>query len=109
MRSFQIESEQAGDRARLRYRVLLSQGAKAAKDFVGQIQFVLNGLRDGAATQVTLPEAAAANDRAYALSFRMFQRLEGVIDVPEGVSVRNVQLRVLENGAVRAQQAASVR
>ncbi len=108
IRSFQIDAETAGDHTRLRYRILVSQGAKAAKDFVGQVQFVINGLQDGHGTQVAIPADGAAADRNYALSFRMFQRLEGVIDAPAEVSVRSVQLRVLENGAVRAQQVASV-
>lgn len=109
IRSFQIESDSAGDHVRLRYRILVSQGAKASKDFVGQVQFVINGLQDGHAAQVAIPADGAVSDRNYALSFRMFQRLEGVIDAPADVSVRSVQLRVLENGAVRAQQVASVR
>jgi hypothetical protein len=108
IRSFQIEADTVGDHTRLRYRILVSQGAKASKDFVGQVQFVINGLQDGHATQVAIPADGAAAERNYGLSFRMFQRLEGVIDAPAGVSVRSVQLRVLENGAVRAQQVASV-
>lgn len=108
IRSFQIEREAGAEGERLRYRVLLSQGAKATKDFVGQVQFTLIAVQDGHSTQLTIPGENDANNRAFALSFRMFQRVEGVLEVPPGVSARSVQVRVLENGSMRAQQTASV-
>lgn len=106
IRSFQVERDVGGER--LHYRVLVSQPAKVARDFVGQVQFVLNGVHNGRGTQITIPERFDPDDRTFALSFRMFQRVEGVLDVPAGVSVRSVQLRILENGTLRTQQTTSV-
>lgn len=108
IRSFQVEREDAADGARLRYRVLVSQAAKATRDFVGQVQFVLVAVQDGRTETIEIPARQEADDRAFALSFRMFQRLEGVLEIPTGVQVRSVQLRVLENGAIRAQQTAAI-
>jgi hypothetical protein len=44
----------------------------------------------------------------FQLEFQRYQRIEGILPLPEGVQVRNVQARVLENGKVRAQQSANM-
>ena len=44
----------------------------------------------------------------FQLEFQRYQRIEGILPLPEGVQIRNVQARVLENGKVRAQQSANM-
>jgi HSP20 family molecular chaperone IbpA len=44
----------------------------------------------------------------FQLEFQRYQRIEGILPLPEGVQVKNVQARVLENGMLRAQQAANL-
>jgi len=44
----------------------------------------------------------------FRLEFRRYQRIEGILTLPEGAQVKNVQARVLENGKLRAQQSANM-
>ncbi len=90
------------DPAHLRYRVLLMQGGKNAGDFNGNYQLVVNVVQNGKNAMITFPKPdAAANFR---LSFKHYQRVEGVLDIPAGAVVKSVQIKVLERGTLRAQQ-----
>jgi hypothetical protein len=105
IRRFAVEP---GPGAALRYRALLTQGGRAEKDFSGAIQLVVSGSQAGKPTTWQWPEQGGTDARERArLSFKRYQRLEGSIELPVGVTIRSVQLRVLENGSVRAQQSAS--
>ena len=42
------------------------------------------------------------------MSFRRLLRVEGHFQVPEGAELTSVKLRVLERGALRAEQTASL-
>lgn len=90
------------DPAHLRYHLLLMQGGRNSQDFNGNYQLILNVVQNGKSAMITFPKAEAAAD--YRLSFRHYQRVEGVLDVPENAVVKSVQIKVLERGAVRAQQ-----
>lgn len=94
----------------LRYRLLVMQGGKGAAAFVGDLQFSLNGTQDGKSAALTIPgeKTPPAERGKYALNFKHYQRLEGVIAVPEGMSVKSVQARVLEKGRVRTQQSVNL-
>ncbi len=46
----------------------------------------------------------AAEADKYKLEFKYYQRMEGVLTVPEGAVIKAVQARVLEKGKVRVQQ-----
>lgn len=107
IRRFQVEAGDAPNQ--LHYRALLALGGRAEREFSGSFQLVVaTESTPGKATNWTWPEAGSADGRERTrLQFRRFQRVEGSIDVPAGVRVRSVQLRVLERGVVRAQQSAT--
>lgn len=107
IRSFQIERE-SGESVRLRYRVLVGQSAKASQDFSGGAQLTLVGVRDGRNVSVPVTAEMLRDPRSLTLSFRLFQRVEGVIDVPAGMRVRSVQVKIVDRGEVKAQQTALV-
>ena len=50
------------------------------------------------------PDAKAGESAKLKLSFKHYQRIEGQISLPEGASVKNVQMTVLEKGELRAKQ-----
>jgi len=84
--------------------LLMQQGGRKQGDFAGKVELVPSGLRDGrpwtadAAQAVTMP-----------LSFRQYRRLEGQFQLPAGVVVKQVQVRVLDaSGAIRASQSVSL-
>lgn len=88
-----------------RYRALLLQGGRSEKRFDGQLQLLVSLSFGGKTTTLVLPRRGAAETRdQMQVSFTRFQRVEGRFEVPAGAALKSVQLRVLEKGAVRAQQ-----
>jgi hypothetical protein len=81
-----------------RYRLLLSQGGEREREFQGHMQLLVNLTQDGRPMVVTEP-ANPGEAKAYQVSFKFYQRLEGTFRVAPGALVRNVQLRVFESGS----------
>jgi hypothetical protein len=92
----------------LRYRLLVMQGGKGAHDFVGNLQLTLSVVQGGKSAIMIFPDGNSSEVNKFKLSFRHYQRVEGVLTLPEGVSIKAVQARVLEKGQVRAQQSANL-
>ncbi len=88
----------------LRYRILVMQGGKGARDFVGELQYSLTLVQGGKSVMMQFPDPKAGEAGKLKLSFRHYQRLEGLIAVPDGATVKTVQAKVLDHGQVRAQQ-----
>lgn len=102
-----LKFELAADN-QLRYKMLVMQGGKAGRDFQGELQFNIALVQNGKPVIITLPDAKAAETAKIKLSFRHYQRVEGSLTLPEAVQVKNVQARVMDRGAVRAQQAVNL-
>lgn len=107
IKRFQIEPDTVPDQ--MRYRILLVKGGKPGGDFTGDLQFVLALQRDGNTVMMTLPRTGVPGGRGpdaapYRISFRLYKRIEGSFAIPPGSILKEAQVRVLENGAVRAQQ-----
>jgi hypothetical protein len=90
----------------LRYRLLLMQGGKGASDFNGNYQLLVTLVQEGKSAMMTFPKADEADK--FRLSFKHYQRVEGEIAIPTGAIVKSVQIKVLEKGALRAQQSANL-
>jgi hypothetical protein len=82
-----------------RYRLLLTQTGQRSKDFVGNLQFVVNLQQDNKKIVMQLPLEGEEADKAYKLNFRFYQRVEGSFRVSPGAVVKSVQVRVFENGS----------
>ena len=99
---FRVDSE--GTAGQYRYRMLLLYNGGGAKDFQGELQFLLK-LRQGKEdVMMSLPAEAEARSQRYRVSVKRFQRLEGVFTLPSGAILKSVEVRVLSEGAVRARQ-----
>jgi len=92
----------------LRYRLLVMQGGKGVQDFAGNLQLVVTVIQDGKSAMMTFPDGKVSDTDKFKLTFKHYQRMEGVLTLPEGVSMKAVQARVLQNGQIRAQQAATL-
>lgn len=92
----------------LRYRLLVMQGGKGDRRFTGSLQLALTTLQDGKSAMMTFPAGAPGEQEKFKLNFMHYQRVEGVLTLPEGVTTKLVQARVLENGQVRAQLSANL-
>lgn len=101
IRRFEVQPD--GQPGRMRYRALLIQGGRSERDFEGTLQLLVGGEADGNRTVLAVRQSAAGAE-PIRVSFRRYQRVGGLFDVPPGARVRSVQMRVLEGGAVRAQQ-----
>ena len=92
----------------LRYRLLIMQGGKGDRDFVGNLQLAVMVLQGGKSAMINFPQGNAADADKFKLGFKHYQRVEGVLTMPEGASMKAVQARVLERGQIRAQQSANL-
>ncbi|MDO9192379.1 MAG: hypothetical protein Q7U12_05740, partial [Undibacterium sp.] len=88
----------------LRYQVLVMQGGKGSRDFAGEMQLTLTLVQAGKPAMMQFPDAKAGESGKLKLLFKYYQRLEGVIAIPDGATVKAVQVKVLDRGQQRAQQ-----
>lgn len=105
VQNLKIEAQGPGQ---LRYRALVMQGVKNTKDFEGELQFSVNLVQAGKPVTMLFPDPKSGEAGKLKLSFKHYQRLEGVITIPDGATTKNVQVKVLERGVVRAQQAVNL-
>jgi len=92
----------------LRYRLLVMQGGKGDRDFVGTLQLAITVLQDGKSAMMTYPELNSRDTDKFKLGFKHYQRVEGVLTLPEGLEMKIVQARILDKGQIRAQQSANL-
>ncbi len=84
-----------------RYQLLLVQTGAKAKEFSGRLQLVLNLEQDGRKVVMLLPPGSgqAADARDYQVNFKLFQRVEGMFQIPHGAVVKGLQVRVFEGAS----------
>jgi hypothetical protein len=92
----------------LRYRLLVMQGGKVDRDFVGELQLTVTVLQGGKSAMINYPEGKPGEAEKFKLGFKYYQRVEGVLTLPQGVSIKTVQARILDKGQIRAQQSANL-
>ena len=91
----------------LRYRVLVMRGGKSEKDFTGTLQLAVTVLQNSKSAIMVFPEGGShdpADAEKFQLSFKRYQRVEGLLTLPDGASMKSMQVRVFEKGQLRAQQ-----
>jgi len=85
-----------------RYRLLLLKTGKREQDFVGSVQFLVTGEQAGKKVVSIQPTAESADQpQAIAVKFKYYQRLEGTIQLPAGLTPKSVQVRVFEAGSAQ--------
>ena len=89
-----LKIERDGKPNEFRYRMLLTQGGQRKQDFKGKVQVVARIAKDGAASTLTFPDPAAG-DAAGVFEFRFYQKVEGRFAIPEGATLKGVDVRVL--------------
>ena len=106
VRGFRVEFDAA--QSQLYFRALLTQGGRLERDFVGSLQLQVQLQVSGRAVTLIVPDQSTAPvlREIFKLNFRRAHRVQAMVPLPAGAVVRSVQLRVLEGGAVRAQQTA---
>jgi translation elongation factor P/translation initiation factor 5A len=87
----------------LHYQLLIMQGGKVDHDFSGDLQLTVTVLQAGKSAMIVFPEQNTAEPDKYKLTFKHYQRAEGVLTLPDGAVAKSVQARVLDKGQIRAQ------
>lgn len=82
-----------------RYQLLLVQTGERAKEFNGRLQFVLNLQQDGRKVVLMLPPDAGRAGKEYQVSFKLFQRVEGMFRIAPEASVKGLQVRIFEGNS----------
>lgn len=89
----------------LRYRLLiLARDGADKQGFAGKAQIIVNAIQQDRRLTVIFPQPGSPEEQHFSLRFRHYQRLEGILNLPEGALPRSVQARVLENGRIKTQQ-----
>ncbi|NRT56882.1 DUF6776 family protein [Sphaerotilus uruguayifluvii] len=83
---------QADGPQRLRYQALLMLAVGQPAGLKGRYDLVLTGTQDGRAWT----QALSRPDQR--IDIRQYQRLEGLVELPAGVQVRQLEIRVLDAG-----------
>jgi hypothetical protein len=86
----------------LKWQVLVIQPVKNAPEFRGKLELSFSGTQDGKPWMMPLPGGSEP------LQFRQYRRLEGMVDLPPQVVVKNVSARVVEGTVSRAVQNVSL-
>lgn len=88
---------------RYRYQFFVAQnGDQRGKEFKGSFQVVVATQSDGG--MITHPRSGDPDAGRYAIVFRHFRRIDGAFTVPQGTKVRSVEVRLVQDGSVRATQ-----
>ncbi len=95
---------QYNDKQALRYRLLVQQSGRPERDFVGAVSLTVSLQQGGRPWVLQLPDAGLPEAGPAPLSFRHYQRVEGIFELPEDAVVRSVQVKIQSGGEVRAQQ-----
>lgn len=91
---------------RYRYRVLVANPSPStARAFKGSLQFYLTFQRDGRPGDQTLPQGKDVTLPEYQLQVQSVESKEGFFDAPPGVVMSAVEVRVLQDGNIKARQA----
>jgi uncharacterized protein DUF6776 len=89
-----LKVERDGRANEYRYRMLLTQGGQRKQDFKGKVQIVARVAKDGAMSTLTFPDPSAG-EAAGSFEFRFYQKVEGRFAIPDGSSLKGVDIRVL--------------
>lgn len=81
-------------------RMILVQSVKQrGKEFVGNMQLVINADQDGKKTAILLPKEGDPGEvAAYRLNFKYYQVIDRAFKLPPEVQIDSVQVRVFERG-----------
>jgi regulator of replication initiation timing len=89
-----LKIERDGKANEYRYRMLLTQGGQRKQDFKGRVQLLARVAQGAAQTTLTFPDPAAA-ETVGSFDFRFYHKVEGRFGIPEGSTLKSVDVRVL--------------
>jgi hypothetical protein len=98
-----------GSGGQYRYRLLLAQtGTKKDKEFKGMLQLMATVQRGKETAIMQFPAVGDPAASAYQVNFRYFRRLEGTFKVAADARVERVEVRLIQDGVVKASQSVAL-
>lgn len=97
VQNFRVEADGALPNE-YRYHMLLVQGGSRDEEFVGKAQLVLNLVRNGAASVLTLPDDDKSSPPLN-VNVKYYQRLDGRFKLSPGTVIKSANLRVIEKSS----------
>lgn len=99
-----------GPRGQYRYRMLLAQqSGPKGHEFNGRLQLHIAFQQPGGENaMIVVPRPGDPGAEKFAVSFRNFRRLEGSFQLPGDVKIKRVEVRLIQDGAVKASQSVSL-
>jgi hypothetical protein len=89
-----LKVERDGRPNEFRYRMLLTQGGQRKQDFKGRVQVVARVAQGPATSSLVFPDPAAG-DAVGSFEFRFYQKVEGRFVIPDGATLKSVDIRIL--------------
>ena len=88
-----------------RYRMLVVNNAgRQGRELKGGLQLLLKIQQGGKDAIITLPSNSEPNSQRFRFEIKHFHRLEGVFSIAQGAVLKEVEVRLLQDGVVRAKQ-----
>ena len=95
---------QDGALGEYRYRMLVLNGGRQAKDLKGTLQLLIKMRLGDKDAMITLPSGAESVPQRFRFDIKHFHRLDGVFSIPPEAVITGVEARLLQEGVVRAKQ-----
>lgn len=90
---------------RYRYQFLAAQnGEQRGREFKGSVQVAVTLQSDGAGGIMTFPRPNDTDAGRFAVVFKHFRSIDGTFTLPGGAKPKSVEIRLMQDGAVRAAQ-----
>lgn len=102
-----VEPESRAGQYRFRM-LLVRKGVRSGKETRGAVQLLVKVQQDGKDAMIAFPSEADRDAPQYRYEVRHFQRAEGVFLVPDGAVAKDVEVRLVQDGAVRARQSVTL-
>jgi len=99
IQSFKVQQD--GADGQYRYKLVLTRVMKNDKVVKGTVSLTVAGEQEGSSKELSLDELSAKGEADLKLQFRYFQRLEGLLTLPEGFVPHRVLLQVTTTGKKR--------
>ncbi len=104
-----LRVEPSGVAGGYRYRMLVvNNGGRQTRELKGSLQLLVKMQRGGKDVMITLPSEKETNLENFHFEIKHFHRLEGVFSVPSGSVLKEVEARLLVDGAVRVRQSVTL-
>jgi hypothetical protein len=89
-----LKVERDGSPTEYRYRMLLTQGGQRKQDFVGRVQVIARVSQGTSNSTLTFPDSELPETTG-SFEFRFYRKVEGRFRIPEGATLKSVDVRVL--------------